>query len=93
MTQKISWNHSTRVNIITDSHCVEPPEADPVSTTQLERIWDNTPVNFDTTINYTCIRGQKFKDNFTLTKQVAECKDGNIWEKPSSWMECVESER
>ncbi len=78
---------------VAGTHCVEPPAATPVEQTQLERNWDGNFVNFDATIDYTCIRGQKVKDDFSLTVQRATCRDGNVWETPTAgWKDCVESE-
>jgi hypothetical protein len=77
-------------NIQTGTSCAEPP--DPDSSTQLVSVWDGNLIVFDTPIDYTCLRGQKFKSDITLEKQVAYCKEENIWDYPSTWEECVESE-
>ncbi len=71
------------------THCVEPPVLD--TSLQLERNWDGNFVDFHAGINYTCIRGQKFKVDFYLEKQNATCRPENKWDVPPTWFQCVES--
>ncbi len=73
------------------THCEEPPEPAPVNFTQLERVWDGEMVELDVTINYTCIRRQKFLSDFGLDKQEATCRRENKWDTPPQWLQCVES--
>ncbi len=69
--------------------CPSPPV--PPNSTNLEVVWDGSLIDFDSPIEYRCKRGMKFKANFGGTKQVATCRKGNLWEKPPSWLDCVES--
>ena len=73
------------------THCVDPPTADPVNVTHLEPIWSGSLVNFNSQVTYKCLRGMKFKDNFTIDSQDATCRPNNTWTVPSKWNECVET--
>ena len=71
------------------THCLTAP--DPPTQTSLEAIWDGEPVDFDTEITYICSRKQKFYDDFYQENITVLCKNGNIWETPQVWPNCVES--
>ena len=51
----------------------------------------NVPVEFDSSVNYTCERGMKFEEDFDLVSQEATCRLDNVWEKPAAWKNCIES--
>ena len=49
------------------------------------------PVEFDSSVNYTCERGMRFEDDFDRVAQSATCRLDNKWERPAEWKNCVES--
>ena len=49
------------------------------------------PVEFDSSVNYTCERGMRFEDDFDLAAQSATCRLDNKWDRPAEWKNCVES--
>ena len=49
------------------------------------------PVEFDSSVNYTCERGMRFEDDFDLVAQSATCRLDNKWDRPAEWKNCVES--
>ena len=71
-----------------DTHCVEPPS--PPAVTDLVPEWDGGLVDFNSDIEYKCLRGQKFLSDFSKTSQKSQCQPGNIW-TTVSWGQCVES--
>ncbi len=75
--------------LILDTHCAKPPT--PNATYGLEPTWDGQLIAFDTSIDFTCVRGMKVAHDFNLTVQKATCRDGNKWDEPQPWRNCVES--
>ncbi len=72
------------------THCDKPPA--PTNGTELEPVWDGTSlIDFDSGVNYTCKRGQKFEVDFDRQIQNATCRDPNVWDIPTEWLKCVES--
>ena len=69
---------------------MQPPHPD--ESLQLVPNWNGDFVEFHSGINYTCLRGQKFKVDFYLDKQNATCRPQNLWDVPDDWFQCVESE-
>ena len=58
--------------------------------TDLVPEWDGGLVDFNSDIEYKCLRGQKFLSDFGKTSQKSQCQPGNIWTSVS-WGQCVES--
>ena len=54
-------------------------------------VWDGGLVDFNTDIEYKCLRGQKFLRDFDLASQKSQCRPGNVWTLPAQWGQCVES--
>ena len=78
------------------THCIDPPTADPVNVTQLEPVWDSNLVNFGQIIEYKCMRGMKFSDDFNRVNQEATCNTGgDDYVTPvtsgGAWKLCVET--
>ena len=74
-----------------DVACIAPPD---VANGEMEPInWDGSPIKFDTNITYRCKRGMKFRDDFegTETMVQATCRDGNVWDLPTTIPFCVAS--
>ena len=74
----------------TGTHCDLPPT--PPAEKHLEPDWvEDTLIDFDTPINYSCERGMKFRQDFDLASQEAVCRTNNTWDEPGAWLDCIES--
>ena len=70
------------------THCERPPVPPP----GLEPDWvEDTLIDFNSSIDYHCARGMKFRQDFSLAKQEAICRTGNTWDEPTAWLDCIES--
>ena len=54
-------------------------------------VWDGGLVDFNTDIEYKCLQGQKFLNDFGQISQKSQCLPGNVWTQPAQWGQCVES--
>ncbi len=83
------WDVSTTLPTCVWTHCLQPPVPENI---ELLEDWNGQPIEFNYTIPYKCVRGQRFLRDVNIESADAICRAGNIWEKPY-WGVCVESER
>ncbi|XP_059082778.1 uncharacterized protein LOC131880226 [Tigriopus californicus] len=75
--------------------CLDPPDKSDLGLEIVEYqglpINANTTYDFDTTVDYKCQSGKKFKADFDLVSVQATCKAGNVWIEPADWGVCVDT--